>query len=369
MSHFQFCRSERGYNEKPSQSKFVQLSLLQTDLAYDLSKNFDADSLNSDLLIQFDQIQLKIKQQQQMMIKQLIQNNIYTYVYYEDKYPMPELQTLILTDWCQELLIFGYIRNIPHDKYGILSKIPREIKHAILCTYQNFENQYTMKNLKGILNKITPENSTKMTKVYMEIVNNIADTKHQMRAIIKTTLQSGSKTSLFAVEFVKLISNLQQNVSTISFEWITNTENDILGIFSWMVIEELNDLFNKYEAHVVSKNDERISKHKNKFFSTLILVAELYNVGMIKTVLVCRGVVQRLFDNMCCVQAEGLCILLKQCAQKLNEEAPKYVELYLQKLRLRAKKLDVRTKVIVEQTIVLFGNTLDGFRKDKNDVS
>eukprot|EP00483_Globobulimina_turgida_P007930 UN07946 len=81
----------------------------------------------------------------------------------------------------------------------------------------------------------------------------------------------------------------------------------------------------------------------------MVLVAELYNVELIKRNLVFKGVFEILLKKPSAVDLEGLCRLFKRCGAKLDVEAKKYVDKYLQRLLRHSRKFDFRTKILVEQ--------------------
>jgi len=85
----------------------------------------------------------------------------------------------------------------------------------------------------------------------------------------------------------------------------------------------------------------------------MVLVAELYNVELIKRNLVFKGVFDVLLPpnnkNLTSVELEGLCRLFKRCGPKLDRFSKKYVDKYIQKLTSHAFKFDFRTKVLVDE--------------------
>merc|ERR1712113_1267590 len=84
----------------------------------------------------------------------------------------------------------------------------------------------------------------------------------------------------------------------------------------------------------------------------MVLVAELYNVNLIKKNLVYKGLFDVLLppknNELTAIDLEGLCRLLKRCGKKLDEESEKYVSKYLQRLHSHAAKFDFRTKCLVD---------------------
>eukprot|EP01084_Bolivina_argentea_P179676 310466_1 len=236
------------------------------------------------------------------------------------------------------------------------------------------EKEKLIKKLTGVLNKMTPEKFAKIAKQTMDIVHEYANTKDEMNTIIGLILSFGIKQPVFGDQYAKLCHHLQDFLPKLSMvnnsDWIVN-DTDLGQTFRKMVIQQTNELFTKHGEHtptadevkqwkadVLEKEkrpmykeefDLKKAKRKNNFFAVMVLVAELYNVGLIKRQLVFKGVFGEVLKRPSSVDVEGLCRLFKRCGRKLESEAKKYVDKYLLKLSSHAGRFDFRTRVLVDE--------------------
>jgi len=238
------------------------------------------------------------------------------------------------------------------------------------------------KQLTGVLNKMTPEKFDKIALATMEIVNKFAATEPEMNDIIGLVLQFGIKQPVFGGQYAKLCSHLHAHLPKLGmisdYQWIVQ-DPDVSKTFRKMVIRQTNDLFTMHRNHsphpeptmseaVDGKEPQpldmdaeavelRVSKRKQAFFAVMVLVAELYNVDLVKSNLVFKGVFQVVLKSdkqpegrkLNEVDLEGLCRLLKRCGSKLDAQKKEYVDHFLQKLSSHSRKFDFRTKVLVDE--------------------
>ena len=228
-----------------------------------------------------------------------------------------------------------------------------------------------IKKLTGVLNKMTPEKFTKIAKQTLDIVNEYAETKDQMEVIVGLVLKFGIKQPVFGSQYAELCNHLYDYLNRLrmvcEFEWVIQ-DKDLSKTFRNMVIQQTNDLFTTHRNHsppdihldedgkkIMDEEylELKISKKKDNFFAVMILVAELYNVELIKKNLVYKGLFEVLLPpqntKLSAIDLEGLCRLLKRCGKKLDEQGERHVSKYLQKLQSHARKFDFRTKVLVDE--------------------
>ncbi len=96
----------------------------------------------------------------------------------------------------------------------------------------------------------------------------------------------------------------------------------------------------------------------------MVLVAELYNVDLIKRNVVLGGVFDEVLKGPTSIDVEGLCRLFKRCGKKLDKEARRHVDKYLAKLGSHAGRFDFRTRVLVDEIKEMRGNSWE-FRLKK----
>eukprot|EP01083_Nonionella_stella_P139792 427212_1 len=220
-----------------------------------------------------------------------------------------------------------------------------------------------LKQMTGVLNKMTPEKFDKIAKLTMDLVNEFAETKEQMNIIIGLVLEFGIKQPVFGSQYAELCSHLHAHLPKLGlicdYRWVVD-DKDVSTTFRKMVIQQTNELFTKHRGYAdpVEETDPelrelKMAKKKRNFFAVMVLVGELYNVELIKRNLVFRGVFEPLLPpsnpSLSVVDLEGLCRLLKRCGKKLDGQAKKYVDKYLQKLMTHAGKFDFRTRVLVDE--------------------
>ena len=224
-----------------------------------------------------------------------------------------------------------------------------------------------LKRMTGVLNKMTPEKFEKISKQTLDGINDFAETKQEMNTIIGLILEFGIKQPVFGGQYALLCQKVYDHLPRLTmicdYEWLVN-DDDVSTTFRKMVIQQTNNLFTKHrkydiplpsEKELKYKEDIEMAQRKRKqnFFAVMELVAEIYNVALIKKNLIYKGVVDPLLppknENLSSVDVEGLCRLFKRCGKKLDVQGKKYVDKYLQKLSTHVRKFDFRTKVLVDE--------------------
>eukprot|EP01083_Nonionella_stella_P233685 823091_1 len=134
-----------------------------------------------------------------------------------------------------------------------------------------------------------------------------------------------------------------------SKRWIIETA-DINVQVRKMVIKQANVLFTTH-VHNPDPVDDDADTANASLFAVMVLLAELYNIGIINRNLVMRGIMEGLLppnnENFTSQQLEGLCCFLKHCGKKFDREAGKFVDEYVKKIAIHcACKFDSQKAVI-----------------------
>lgn len=233
------------------------------------------------------------------------------------------------------------------------------------------------KKLTGVLNKMTPDKFDRIAKQSMDIVNEFAATEPEMNLILALILKFGIKQPAFCNQYAKLCNHLHDHLHKLAmisdYDWIAKDE-DISGTFRRMVITQTNDLFTTLKEHSPAEEptmtdgsdgkeprklsmdpedvELRKAKRKDAFFAVMVLVAALYNVDLIKKTLVYKGVLKMFLPKeavtLTAIDMEGVCRLFKCCGKKLDKESSNYVDRFIKRLDVQAKKFDFRTQVLVD---------------------
>eukprot|EP00488_Nonionellina_sp_1-RS-2012_P000473 TRINITY_DN11281_c0_g1_i1.p1 TRINITY_DN11281_c0_g1~~TRINITY_DN11281_c0_g1_i1.p1 ORF type:complete len:170 (-),score=60.67 TRINITY_DN11281_c0_g1_i1:89-598(-) len=115
-----------------------------------------------------------------------------------------------------------------------------------------------MKKLTGLLNKMTPEKFSKISRLTMDIVNEFAETQEQMNHIIGVVLQFGIKQPVFGSQYAELCNHLFAHLPKLTmiceYEWLVQ-DDDVSTTFRKMVIQQTNELFTKHRVHELSKEE------------------------------------------------------------------------------------------------------------------
>eukprot|EP01083_Nonionella_stella_P066926 176660_1 len=226
----------------------------------------------------------------------------------------------------------------------------KEMRHN-----QWIERGTLVNHLTGVLNRMTPETFDTISKQTMAVVIQYAETKQQLNIIIGTILQLAIKQPMFATQYAQLCNHLHLHLPTVcDHQWMLN-DADLSTTFRKMVIGQTNGLFNSYRVEEADHQlrATRLDRKTQNFFLMMELIAELYNVELIKRNLLFRGVFEILLPphntSLTETDLEGLCRLLKRCGKKLDAQSKKYVDKYMQKLVTHARKFDFRTRVLTDE--------------------
>eukprot|EP01083_Nonionella_stella_P018048 50485_1 len=208
--------------------------------------------------------------------------------------------------------------------------------------------------LTHILDQMGPD---KFQMIY-DCVDTFADTAMQMNVIIALVMYHAIKRPELAKQYAELCQLVHAYTIQIhsskqtTHQWILNDTN-IDQTLRAMIITETNVLFDVY----VRGTD----KTKANVMAVMVLVAELYNIGIIHKAIVFKGVCDQLLppknNNLTSLDLEGLCCLLKHCGKKLDGEAKKYVDRYVQKISTRCT--DSRMAEIVKELNECRKNVMD----------
>ena len=234
------------------------------------------------------------------------------------------------------------------------------------------------KKLRGILNKMTPEKFAKIAAQTMDVVKVFAENKEMMDIIIEVVLGFAIQIPVFGDQYAKLCQHLKAHLPKLGmvceFQWVLD-DPDLSNTFRQTVIIQTNNLFREYLNHSpddIDLDDDgkkiqdfeylelKKSKLKNNFFAVMTLVAELYNVELVNSKVIYRGIFDTLLppknNKLSSIDLEGLCRLFQRCGKTLDKAVSRDVDRYIQKLRSHARKFDFRTKVLVDGIVEMRKN-------------
>ncbi len=93
---------------------------------------------------------------------------------------------------------------------------------------------------------------------------------------------------------------------------------------------ENNKLFNKYNKNKL--------KNKKEFIAFLKLCGDLYNINMMNSSIIYKCIIDKLIKNDCiCIDIEAICMLFKECRNKLDLENTNLVSKYLKRIKRLSK--------------------------------
>eukprot|EP01083_Nonionella_stella_P197218 725230_1 len=240
-------------------------------------------------------------------------------------------------------------RRHTNNQYGLGFESKREKKRR-----DKQRKKKLPKQLISVLNKMAPENFDAIAKQMMDLLIENAETKQQLNVIIGSILQQVIKQPIFGTLYVQLCNHLHLHLPELAticdYAWVVN-DADVSLTFRKMVYEQTKELFEEYLRCYHSLDEQldpqvhqlKLDEKKHTLFAMMVLVAELYNVELVKRNLVFKHVLNKLLPQQNTVLSdtdlEGVRLLFYRCGKTLDTKAKKLVDKYLQKLATHADKL------------------------------
>lgn len=199
-----------------------------------------------------------------------------------------------------------------------LRRCANPYKVKINETKDNYES--FIRNLRYILNRVTPENFKKLT---VELLNLPINSRRDLTSAVDVIFEKSLVDHVYASVYAKLCKILSETKVSINFP----TEADKCIGFSTILIKKCEKEFEKgigtslemNQSELEDDYQERLYKSKVEYIGNLILIGELFKQGIIDEHFIFKCI-DRLFDKEPLAQnLEFICTLISCIGEELDK--------------------------------------------------
>ena len=212
------------------------------------------------------------------------------------------------------------------------------------------KNDATISQLRFRLNQMTPQRFFEQKEIAMDIIRQQVHDDRGMSLVIELLLDCGFKQPKFTHLFTQMLSFLHSRLYEVP-HWNVMEQSDEKR-FCGMISRRIIALFEKYR-----QQNSKSKEDKHRFFAIMVLIAGLFRVRLLSKSVIFRDVFDELLPpknaNLCRVDIEGICRLLRHCGKLLDKHESFVIDAYLDKLLFFAQAFypGFRTKVLIQSIV------------------